>query len=75
MNKKLVYLALIVLTVIHQDFWWWDDPTLVLGFLPIGLAYHAAYSVAAAALWWTALRVAWPSEVEAFADAQDTDTR
>jgi hypothetical protein len=52
----------------HHDFWWWDDRTLVLGFLPIGLAYHASFSVAASLLWLLALRWAWPAHLEAWAD-------
>lgn len=57
-----------VLFVLHQDFWFWDDRTLVLGFLPVGLAYHVAYSVAAALLWFAAVRFAWPHHIEEWAD-------
>ena len=39
-KKKLTYFAILVLALIHQDFWLWDDGTLLFGFLPIGLAYH-----------------------------------
>lgn len=67
--KKAVYLALILLGVLHQDFWLWDDPTLLFGFLPVGLAYHALFSVLAAALWLLALIYDWPVETEAFAEA------
>ena len=28
---------------LHQDSWAWDDQSLVLGFMPIGLAYHAVF--------------------------------
>lgn len=67
MPRKAVYLAILALAIAHQDFWWWDDRTLVLGFLPIGLAYHVAYSVAAALLWYAAIRWAWPEEAVRFA--------
>ena len=60
----LVWCAAAVLFVLHQDYWLWDDRTLVLGFLPIGLAYHALYSIAAGVLWACAVRFAWPSELE-----------
>ncbi len=73
-KKKLVYLAILLLTVLHQDFWLWDDPTLVFGILPAGLAYHVLYSIATAAVWALAVRYAWPSDVETFAEArQDSD--
>jgi len=71
-----VWLGVIVLLVLHQDFWYWDDPTLVCGFLPIGLAYHALYTLVAACLWAGAVRCAWPSHLEKLATpvADDTDT-
>ena len=72
MNKKtLVYLAILLLAILHQDFWFWDDPALVFGSLPVGLAYHVFYSIAAAALWALAVRYAWPSNVEAFAELEN----
>lgn len=63
--RKLVYALIVVLAVLHQDFWWWDDAeTLVFGFLPIGLAYHAGISIAAAVLWALAVRHCWPAGVD-----------
>lgn len=76
--KKLVYGLLILLAVLHQDFWWWDtyDP-LVFGFIPIGLAYHAGVSLAAAILWALAIRHCWPAGVDddepGAADAADRE--
>ena len=46
---KTAAAALLVTTlyVLHQDVWFWRDARpLVLGALPIGLFYHAAYTVA-----------------------------
>jgi len=54
--------------VLHHDFWWWGDKTLVFGFIPIGLFYHAMYSLAAGALWWAATKWAWPHHIEEWAD-------
>ena len=71
MSKRAVYLLLITLALLHQDFWLWDDPTLVLGFLPVGLAYHAVYSLVVAGAWYLTLRYAWPSHTEAFAEERD----
>ena len=39
--------AVLVMAILHQDVWFWDDRSLVFGFLPIGLAYHVAFSIAA----------------------------
>jgi len=53
------------LYVLHQDFWLWRTARpLVFGFLPAGLAYHAAFTLAAAALMVVLVRVAWPSHLE-----------
>ena len=67
-SSRLLLIAAIILLVLHQDFWFWDDESLLLGFLPVGLAYQAGYSVAAAALWCWAMKFAWPSHIEAMAE-------
>lgn len=68
MPRLLLALVVIVLYGLHQDFWFWREARpLVLGFLPIGLAYHAAYCVAVAVLMWTLTRVAWPAHLESAA--------
>ena len=60
-NGPWIIAALVVLLLIaHQDNWFWTDNTLVFGFLPIGLFWHACISVAAAATWWLATQIAWP---------------
>lgn len=66
--RKLVWILAAVMLILHQDFWAWGDRTLMMGFLPIGLAYHMAFSLAAAGLWFSAVKFAWPTEVEAWAD-------
>ena len=36
--RKLIWILVVLLGVLHYDFWYWDDPTLVAGFVPVGLA-------------------------------------
>jgi cyanate permease len=67
-SRTLIWLLFCVLFVLHQDFWWWGDESIVLGFMPIGLAWHVGFSMAAALLWLAALKWAWPSEVEEWAN-------
>ncbi|MCO6437777.1 MAG: DUF3311 domain-containing protein [Phycisphaerae bacterium] len=63
--KNFVYALVILLIVLHQDFWFWDDSeTLVLGFIPIGLAYHMGISIAAACTWALANHFCWPKDVD-----------
>jgi hypothetical protein len=64
---KPILLVLLVAAVyaLHQDFWnWRKSHPLVFGFLPIGLAYHAAYSVLAAGMMAVLVRFAWPKHLE-----------
>ena len=70
MRMILIFLV-VMLAILHQDVWWWDDPTLVFGFMPIGLAYHALYSVLASCVWALAVKFAWPVELERFAEGED----
>lgn len=62
--KWLLTTIVVVVLVLHQDFWLWTDKTLVFGFLPIGLAYHALYALIAAFTMWLLVRFAWPKEIE-----------
>jgi len=64
--KALLITVLVLLVyLVHQDFWNWKkiDP-LVFGFLPVGLAYHAGYSILAAILMAFLVRIAWPKHLE-----------
>lgn len=62
--RNIIWGAAILLALLHQDIWYWNDPTLVFGFIPIGLAYHMGFSVAAAIIWSCAVVWAWPRTVE-----------
>ena len=70
-STLLFLLVFIVLAVLHQDFWNWDRADLVFGFLPIGLAYHAAYSLVAACFWAVVIKFAWPEDLEKWAEGGD----
>jgi uncharacterized protein DUF3311 len=64
---KPVLLTALVATVyvLHQDFWNWRKfEPLIFGFLPVGLAYHAGYSLLAAATMAVLVKFAWPSHLE-----------
>lgn len=63
--RTLLVLAVLGLYILHQDWWFWKTARpLVFGFLPVGLAYHAAFCLASAALMWALTRYAWPSHLE-----------
>jgi hypothetical protein len=61
----LVTLVTALIYVLHQDFWFWRSARpLVFGFLPIGLAYHAFYTVGVSLLMLYLVRRHWPSHLE-----------
>lgn len=71
-TRLLLGLAIAMLYVLHQDFWFWTTARpLVLGFIPIGLAYHGLYCAASAVLMWALTRLAWPAHLEQAAPPQD----
>jgi hypothetical protein len=64
-KRILLVIAVIALYALHQDFWFWRTARpLIFGFIPIGLFYHACYSVAAALLMWLLVKYAWPAHLE-----------
>lgn len=68
MKLRITVAAFAALFLLHQDCWNWDNRTLVFGFLPAGLAYHALFSLTAATFWYGVTRFAWPSSVERWAE-------
>lgn len=55
---------IVLVYVLHQDYWNWKNPELVFGILPMGMAYHAGYSILAAFMMAVLVKFAWPSELE-----------
>jgi hypothetical protein len=65
MSRKLLIVVVVLLYVLHQDWWFWRTARpLVFGFIPIGLFYQAGFSVAAALVMWMLVKYAWPSHLE-----------
>ena len=64
--KPCLLTALVaVIYVLHQDFWNWKQAEpFIFGFLPIGLAYQAGYSILAAAMMAVLVWAAWPKHLE-----------
>jgi hypothetical protein len=71
MIKTLLALAAIALYVLHQDVWNWRAVhPLLFGFLPIGLTYHAVFTLACSLFMAALVRWAWPTKLER--DAEDS---
>ena len=64
MKKLLLFLMIAGVYILHQDNWNWKSTDIVLGFLPIGLAYHVGYSILAAIMMAVLVKFAWPKHLE-----------
>ena len=65
MKKASLIIIVCALYLLHQDSWFWGTAhPLAFGFLPIGLTYHAGYTVLTALVMWLLVRCAWPSKLE-----------
>ena len=63
--QKAAAAAVVLLYFLHQDYWFWREARpLVFGFLPVGLFYHAAYTVVSAGVLALLVKAAWPSHLE-----------
>jgi hypothetical protein len=62
--KRLVIVLVVLLFVLHQDFWWWDriDP-LAFGFMPIGLTSQVVLSILTAVVFALMVKYCWPRDV------------
>lgn len=71
MKNGLLFLLVLAVYALHQDFWFWRSAKpLLFGVLPAGLWYHAGYTLAAALLMWLLSRVVWPAHLEQESEAQ-----
>lgn len=69
--KYVVWGLVALLVILHQDVWLWENDSLVFGFMPITLLYHACISIGAGITWFLATKFAWPSILEEEATASE----
>lgn len=62
---RLIIAGLVILLIIlHQDNWNWENSNLVFGFIPVTLFYQMCISFAASMVWLLATKIAWPEDLE-----------
>lgn len=61
--RGLLYAALGLLYLLHNDLWLAGDASPVLG-LPVGLLYHVGFCGAASLVFFLITRHAWPEDLE-----------
>ena len=71
-GKWIIVALVVLLLILHQDNWFWEDDTLVFGFMPIGLFWHACISIGASLTWALATVIAWPIHEES--DGKETSS-
>jgi hypothetical protein len=65
MNRWTAFALIALLYALHQDFWFWREARpLVFGFMPIGLFYHAVFTIACALVMSLLVARAWPAHLE-----------
>jgi hypothetical protein len=70
------FIIVAALYLLHQDIWFWREARpLVFGVLPIGLFYHAAFTVATTGALWLLVKFAWPAHLETALTTSDLDQR
>jgi len=62
--KYTVWGLVVLLMILHHDIWFWENDTLVFGFMPITLLYHAGISLAAGVTWFLAIKFTWPEHLD-----------
>ena len=53
---------ILILIVVHQDFWNWGVTERTIGGLPQGFVFQVGLSIAAAFTWLIVTMVAWPKD-------------
>ncbi len=69
--RWILFAAIPIFYLLHNDFWWWDDPSSFLG-LPIGLSYHFLFCLAVAGLMRLMVVYAWPRGLEDEGEEDDS---
>lgn len=65
MKRWTLVIAVAVLYLLHQDFWFWHQAQpVILGLLPIGLFYHICYTLVVVVLMMVLVVYAWPKHLE-----------
>lgn len=59
-SRWALYAALLVLYLLHNDLWLWNEARLILG-LPVGLLYHVGFCIVTSVVLAMLVKWAWPA--------------
>ena len=72
MKRAILVIIPVALYILHQDFWFWRTAhPLLFGFIPIGLSYHAGFTLVTSLVLWVLVKHAWPAHLEAEVERLD----
>ncbi len=60
--RAILYILLVVLYLLHNDLWLWNDARIVGG-LPVGLVYHLLFCLIVVGVMSLLVSRAWPDEL------------
>jgi hypothetical protein len=64
-RPAFLFALVALLYVLHQDLWFWRTARpFVFGFLPVGLFYHAAFTLSCSVVLALLVKYAWPGHLE-----------
>ena len=73
MKTAVTCCFVILLLILHQDYWQWERNDIVFGFLPYTMAYNIGISVATALLWVVVCAFLWPESDSQFDQGDRSD--
>ena len=74
MKKAFLIILILVLYALHQDLWFWRAARpLLFGFLPVGIWYHALFTLAVSLVMGVLIREAWPAHLEEEGEAEPAE--
>ena len=71
MRNAIVWGLVLLLLILHQDYWQWEHNPVLFGFMPYTMAYNIGISLATGMLWIVVCFVLWPKHLERFADGEE----
>jgi len=69
--KPTTWLLILILIILHQDYWNWSNASLWFGFLPAQMGYHIVISLLAAGFWWWLVHFDWPPDHDSWKSEGD----
>lgn len=63
-KRTVVCVCAVLMIVLQQDFWLRDNPGLIAGIIPVGLAWHAGISLGSVCVWYLIVSWCWPQGSE-----------